>query len=251
MSARLLLLGSAFLLASCATAQENPHYQYSSKYGQTQVADNAYPTPVMTPQVQTAGTQSVRTGAQTYTAGTMTGSDQPHTGYLGNEGATLTAAQSAQQSAQPTTSPTERAYNSNQMQGTPGYEMMRAQQDAAAPTYQAAPAPDYTPYTAPAAPVANAPREVTYDYGDNLRTDETGPTRQTVPNYEQMNDMGRSGTAVNVPTGQSYRVREGDTIYSLARRLCTPMADITTANAIGGDYAIAIGQTLYLPNSRC
>ncbi|MGJ8560270.1 MAG: LysM peptidoglycan-binding domain-containing protein [Litorimonas sp.] len=251
MSARLLLLGSAFLLASCATAQENPNYQYSSKYGQTQVADNTFANPVMTPPVQTAGPQSTRTDAQTYTAGTRMGSDFQNTGYVGNEGVTLATSQSAQQPPQPTTSPTERAYNSSQMQGTPGYEMMRAQQQADG--YSPAPAPDYTPYTPPVATpmAATGPRQITYDYGDNVSLSDTGSNQPSGPSYDQMSDRGRTGTAANIGTGQSYMVREGDTIYSLARRLCTPMTEITTANGIGGDYAIAIGQTLSLPNSRC
>ncbi|GHB00432.1 hypothetical protein GCM10009069_24030 [Algimonas arctica] len=282
MSARLLLLGTSILLASCATAQENPNYQHSTKYGvsQTQVATNGTITPNTTPRVQTASAQtdprvmqtadpqtSSQYGAPTHHAGTQTNvththamgadhhlsaphaieSDHIQTGYVGNEGVTLAAANPAP----PQTSPTERAYNSNQMQGTPGYEMMRAQQSA--DDYSAAPAPEYTPYTPPLAtpPAATGPRQITYDYGDNVSVSDTGSNRSSGPSYDQMSDQGRTGTAANIATGQSYMVREGDTVYSLSRRLCAPMADITTANAIGGDYAISIGQTLYLPNSRC
>lgn len=241
MSARFLLLGTSILLASCATAQENPNYQHSTKYGsgQTQVADNGFAPQNTTPRTQTAGTQTAPI----------------NTGYVGNEGVTLAGVNPDQ----PTTSPTERAYDSNQMQGTPGYEMMRAQQAedgysaSPAPTYQSAPAPDYTPYTPPVATplAATGPREISYDYGDNVSGTDTGLNQPAAPSYDQMIGQGRTGTAANIATGQSYVVREGDTIYSLSRRLCTPIADITTANAIGGDYAIAIGQTLSLPNSRC
>lgn len=271
MSARFLLLGTSLLLASCATAQENPNYQHSTKYGQgqTQVADNVYSQPdastIQTPSATMPANYPATStnGAQTHVATSQTGVththavgsghsmtpahaiDTPHSnaGYVGNEGAMIQADHPDTQAA----SPTERAYNSGQMQGTPGYEMMRAQGDAVqtqthpsypaprAPVYEAAPAPTYTPYTPPAAPTPAAPRQVQYDYGENLRADGQIQT----------------GTAANIGMGLSYVVQAGDTVYSLSRRLCAPMGDITTANGIGGDYAIAIGQTLYLPNSRC
>jgi LysM repeat protein len=259
MSARLLLIGSAFLVASCATVQENPNYQHSTKYGadQTQVADNSYHAPNTTPRVQTAGAQtnqqaiysadpqtSIYYGDPVHHAGTQTATTHTNTGYLGNEGVTIAATHPDQ----PTTSPTERAYNSNQMQGTPGYEMMRAQQDAGG--YSATPAPEYaSPAATP--PAIPGPRQIAYDYGDNVSRNDGVASQSSVPSYDQMREQGRSGTAASVATGQSYMVREGDTIYSLSRRLCTPIADITTPNAIGGDFAIAIGQTLNLPASRC
>lgn len=301
MSARLLLIGSTFLVASCATAQENPNYQHSSKYGQTQVADNSYAPPYQSSQVptgpmQTAGTSSTQaavysdglnqfdpqTGAQTYSASTAQSlththatrsgrslththamesghsmtpahtvdSGQVNAAYVGNEGTMIQAAHPVENN----TSPTERSYDTNRMQGTPGYEMMRAQQQAApAPSYPSAPAPDYTPYTPPvaAAPAPRNPQPVPYDYGQNMVVSENAPSRQQAPNYEGSYDRGRVGTAANIGTGQSYTVRQGDTVYSLSRRLCAPIPEITTPNGIDGSYAISIGQTLYLPTSRC
>jgi len=314
MSARLLLIGSTFLAASCATAQENPNYQHSSKYGQTQVAGNSYASPYQSSQGQTGGTASTQaavysdgihqfdpqTSPQTYSASTAqslththatrSGRSITHThamesghsmtpahtvdmgqvnaNYVGNEGTMIQAAHPVENN----TSPTERAYDTDRMQGTPGYEMMRAQQGAApsqsnqgqsyqgqpypaapAPSYQNPPAPDYTPYQPPvaAAPAPRGPQPVPYDYGQNMVAREAAPTRQTAPNYDDSYDRGRAGTAANIGTGQSYTVRQGDTIYSLARRLCAPMTDITGPNGIGSNYAISIGQTLSLPNSRC
>lgn len=283
MSARLLLIGSAFLVASCATAQENPNYQHSSKYGQTQVANNSATAPNMTTQASTVATQTAQTDrysdthqhmngqrdAETYSAGA--GTAVTHTHVMGsNHDLTSSHAIDVNSAGTPgqatilavhpqngSTSPTEQAYNSDTMVGTPGYEMMRAQQNtrenhpsyptAPAPSYEAAPAPIYTPYTPQAAPAPAGPRQVEYDYGENLRVNENAVPRTMAPN----SDQARPGVAVNVLTGQSYTVREGDTVYSLSRRLCAPIGDITTANGIGGDYAIAIGQTLNLPNSRC
>lgn len=258
MSARFLLLGTSLLLASCATAQENPNYQHSTKYGQgqTQVADNVYSQP------QAPMSQAQSTTQANYPATQAIDAPHSNAGYIGNEGVMIRADHPAAQAA----SPTERAYNSGQMQGTPGYEMMRAQGNAEqqvqpqthpsypaprAPVYEAAPAPAYTPYAPPAAPTPLAPRQVEYDYGENLRADENTQFQPTAPTYNYAGDQTRTGTAANIGTGLSYVVKEGDTIYSLSRRLCAPMGDITTVNGIGGDYAIAIGQTLSLPNSRC
>lgn len=284
MSARFLLLGTSLLLCACATAQENPNYQHSTKYGQgqTQVADNVYPqsqtnvgaTQVNSPAIHTPGAQTHAATSQTgitHTHAMASGhsttpahaidTDHGNAGYVGNEGVMIRADHPATQAA----SPTERAYNSDQMQGTPGYEMMRAQNETVqpqtqthpsypaprAPVYEAAPAPTYTPYAPQAAPTPTAPRQVEYDYGENLRGDDNTQMQPMVPAYQSTNDQSRTGTAANIGTGLSYIVREGDTIYSLSRRLCAPMGDITAANGIGGDYAIAIGQTLYLPTSRC
>lgn len=282
MSARLLLLGTSILLASCATAQENPNYQHSTKYGpaQTQVADNtaivqdmSQPTPGA---VYNDGPQHI--DAQTYSAGTATA--VTHTHVMGSDH-DLTANHTIEsnQVGYPTrapilasnpqlqnTSPTEQAYDANRMQGTPGYEMMRAQQaaddthpsypPARPPVYEAAPAPSYTPYapqtaSQPPASQPNGARQVDYDYGENLRTSENAKNLTAAPTFDQMQGRNRAGTSANIGTGQSYTVRQGDTVYSLSRRLCAPIGDITTANGIGGDYAIAIGQTLNLPNSRC
>jgi LysM repeat protein len=268
MSARFLLLGTSLLLVACATAQENPNYQHSTKYGQgqTQVAENGYSQPQApeTRQTQMPQSRSAATNAN-YLATPDVDTAPNGTGYLGNEGVTQRADQPAAQAS----SPTEQAYNSGQMQGTPGYEMMRAQSHAVqennsgqlqthpsypaprAPVYTETPAPAYTPYTPPAAPTPVAPRQVEYDYGDNLRADENTRAQPIAPRDNYAPNQTRTGTAANIGTGLSYIVREGDTVYSLARRLCAPMDEIMTTNAIGGDFAIAIGQTLLLPNSRC
>lgn len=295
MSARILLIGSAFLVASCATAQENPNYQYSSKYGTTQVANNAGALPQGVGQQSTTGnvysanaqtnvththagdgvthahpmeaghslTQGHAIQSSQMNTGYVTQSDQTrNTGYVGNEGTMIQAAHPIENNA----SPTEGAYDASRMQGTPGYEMMRAQQNNAAPAYPTAPAPlhpnapapDYTPYVPPVtaqqtapAPFAAGPRPIPYDYSQNMVANDTAPTRQTVPNYNQSYDRGQAGIAANIGTGQSYVVRQGDTVYGLSRRLCAPIPEITSPNGIDGSYKISIGQTLTLPNSRC
>ncbi|XER21972.1 LysM peptidoglycan-binding domain-containing protein [Fretibacter rubidus] len=44
---------------------------------------------------------------------------------------------------------------------------------------------------------------------------------------------------------------EGDTVYSLSRKLCTSIDDIKQMNGLGSDFNIKIGDSLRLPASRC
>ena len=221
------------LLAACSTVPNNPNYQYSSKYGQpgtdtVQVAQTETDTDTQAPQTQT----------------------------------TLATSRGEAQSS----SPTEQAYDADEMVGTPGYEMMRAQaSQPVAPMPSPAPtqAPAPTPYTDPAprptqlAQQPTGPREVPYDYAQNMigqsapEADSPTPVPAPAPIKTPEDTPPLAGTAVNAPTGYSYTVKPGDTVYSLSRRLCVPITDITVPNAIGSDYGISIGETLTLPTSRC
>lgn len=49
----------------------------------------------------------------------------------------------------------------------------------------------------------------------------------------------------------NYQVVSGDTVYSLARRLCVSVGDIQGSNGLDGNYGIQIGQTLELPANQC
>lgn len=248
MSARILLLGSSILLVACSTVQENPNYQYSSKYRQGQ----APATQQVAQNTSTYQTSSVPVQSQGDVTPPQMQTLPPY--------ATAQVSIPARHPAHDSTSPTEQAYDTDSMIGTPGYEVMRAQQaetysappatarpSATPPAYtqapvhaqnQPRPAPYYQTQPSPPAPAPTGPRPITYDYGDNLRVQE--PVARPP-----------SGVAVNSLTNQAYTVKQGDTIYSMSRSLCVPMDEITIANGIGTDYAISIGQTLYLPYSRC
>ncbi|MEM7729889.1 MAG: LysM domain-containing protein [Pseudomonadota bacterium] len=226
MSARFMMTGSVLLLAACSTVPNNPNYEYSSKYGQpgTDVVQTVQAEPMAAP----APAPMVVTAAHPY---------EP-------------------------VSPTAQAFDADRMTGTPGYEAMMAQnapiqnppvQPAPVPLYaapQASSQPAPVPlYAAPqtAAPAPGGAREVTYDYGQNMIVSETGRAVAAAPTQAAP----LPGTAANIAVGQSYVVQPGDTVYSLSRRLCAPIGEIMTANGIGGNFAISIGQTLSLPNSRC
>jgi LysM repeat protein len=49
----------------------------------------------------------------------------------------------------------------------------------------------------------------------------------------------------------TYQVASGDTVYSLARRLCVSVDEIQGSNGLNKDYGIQIGQTLQLPSNHC
>ena len=51
--------------------------------------------------------------------------------------------------------------------------------------------------------------------------------------------------------GTGYRVKPGDTVYSLSRNLCVPVTAIQTSNGLDANFGIQIGQILTLPTSQC
>lgn len=72
----------------------------------------------------------------------------------------------------------------------------------------------------------------------------------------------RSSTAAASPTqytpqvptygsGIAYQVQTGDTVYSLARKLCVSVSEIQGTNNLDASYGIKIGQSLQLPANRC
>ena len=198
MSVRHVLLSSVIVLTACATAQENPNYQFSSKYNPE-------------------GNQNVQVAS--YTQPVTPPADQPV--FIDYDAGPATSG--------PALSETEQAFDADTMQGTPGYDVFQAESSG-------------TP--APAAPVELAPnrpqgaRAVPYDYSPNVIIADT-PTVIAPEETRQLT------------YGAGYTVVPGDTVYSLARRLCVPLTAVTEENAIGADYAIRIGQTLSLPASRC
>ena len=210
MAARIVLAYSSLaLLAACATAQENPNYQFSSKYqGPGGTAASA---PVQLATYETApAVQDI---------------------------AVIQSAPAPQ--PEPLSAPvseTEQAYDAATMTGTPGYEIMMAETDA--------------PQAAPALPpLAGAPveiesqrpvgaRPVAYDYSQNVIIADAPTAIEPV----EIRERGLGATHV---------VQPGDTVYNISRRLCVGVADVQAAGGIGPDYAIAIGQVLNVPESRC
>jgi len=195
----LFFVASTIVLTACATAQENPNYQYSSKYNEqaqaTQLATNsqAYQAVYVSPEMR--ATQLNRAAERT--------SEQPNVTYANSATASngypadVTVVRPAQV-------------------GTPGYGV-------------------YVPET-----VEN------YDYSDNV----VSANSPVIDRADPVESRSIENTYAAQPNA-NYVVGSGDTVYNIARRLCVNAEDIQTTNALGSDFAIKIGQPLYLPQSHC
>lgn len=181
-------------LTACATAQENPHYQYSSKYIEdveaTQLATNSQPSPAayVSPQMRA---QYLNGQAASHAA-------QPDVTYANSQTVPNETSESV------VVRPSE--------VGTPGYG-------------------------------AYVPESVEdYDYSENVVSANNTVLRNAEPQTVIMNP---SSPAAN------FVVSSGDTVYNISRRLCVNVEEVQTPNNLGNDFAIDIGQPLYLPPSRC
>jgi len=88
---------------------------------------------------------------------------------------------------------------------------------------------------------ATAAVPVEYDYSQNIVS-----TASNAPVYGGETQIRTFNGAT-----QSHTVRQGDTVYSLSRKLCTGIDEVQTLNNLGYDFAIKIGDNLTLPASRC
>jgi len=212
---RLLALttASVALLSGCVTSQENPNYEFSSRYKGDPAATHQY-----------ADAVPVEVTATTY----ETAPSQPIFVDMSAPAATAPDMGAA---------PTDSAFAATEMAGTPGFMATQAAQiDNPAQGYP-------TAESAPITPSAAMPVE--YDLSQNMVSigaDTTGaePAEiiQSVPSF--------AGT----PT-QTYIVKTGDTVYSLSRSTCVGVNVIKSMNGLDADYGINIGQSLRLPTSIC
>ncbi len=70
--------------------------------------------------------------------------------------------------------------------------------------------------------------------------------RQDAPRTYEASD--RAPSYDNAPT---YRVRRGDTMYSIARRHCVSLDALSSSSGVYAPYTIDPGQTLRLPRGAC
>jgi LysM repeat protein len=85
-----------------------------------------------------------------------------------------------------------------------------------------------------------------YDYSENVVS--TSNQYAVNNNAEEMRSLQGSFEA---QPSVNYIVGSGDTVYNISRRLCVDVEEVQAPNALGNDFAINIGQPLYLPPSRC
>lgn len=236
----LLAAAATLVLSACATHQENPNYQYSSRYddGTTttnQMAGATNTAPVSVPVVsQTSPYQAPTQQSATYqntqqqTYPVQTYQQQPYHApqavYVEDARMSDPTPSSAVTTARPVApAPTDSQYAGQAVHGTPGYGVYQAE-------------------------------EIQYDYSQNVVTARTGMPYTTAANQPETRAL-TPAPSITVPSpilsDANYVVKQGDTIYNLSKRLCVDINEVTGINMIGQDYAIQIGQPLRLPNSRC
>jgi len=128
-------------------------------------------------------------------------------------------------------SPTDTEFSSISETGTPGYQVLQAQ---TIEVYEA-PVPVQSSYRQ-----SSGAQPVSYDYTAN--TISASADTFVIPQETR------------VFAGNSYGshiVKEGDTVYSLSRKLCVGITDIQLINGLDASYGINIGDTLSLPASNC
>ena len=283
MSTRLIILSSiaATVLTACATNQENPYYKYSSQYKTAPVTTVAQASSVVhTAPVtyEAVGYETVsHDNAQpvTYTRvnheclkseknhellgaglGGTIGAIAGKKLIGGTKGAVIGAGlggtagygigdkvvncdpepvvmmQSAPIVSSAYVSPTDTEFATISETGTPGYQVLQAQTiEAEMPA--AAMNAQLNPY-------ATTAQEVSYDYEANTISASTAAI------------AGPSEIRILEATGYgSHIVKDGDTVYSLSRKLCVGVGDIQSLNNLNANYGINIGDQLQLPASRC
>ena len=283
MSTRLTILSSvaAMVLTACATNQENPYYKYSSQYKNAPVTTvvqapsvvHTAPVSYEAPSYETVSYEGAQPATYTRVNHECLKSEKNHEllgaglgGTIGaiagkkliggTKGAIIGAGlggtagygigdkvvncdpepvvtvQSAPVVSSAYVSPTDSEFATISETGTPGYQVLQAQ------TIEA---------EMPAAAMnsqqnlhASAAQEVNYDYEANTIAASTAE----IAAASEIRVLGATGYSGHI-------VKDGDTVYSLSRKLCVGVSDIQTLNNLNANYGINIGDQLQLPASRC
>ncbi len=225
----LLTTLSAALLSACITTQENPNYEFSSKYKGEAAETNQY--------AQTVPSY----GAATTTSATYeTAPTQPV--FIQQPVGQATANVSG-------IAPTDSTYGARAVNGTPGFMALESNAQAGSPDSLAPALP--SAQMVATAPLAAAGTPIEYDYSGNLIVADVATTGSQLPDTVRiLPRVGQQGIAQNT-LGQAYIVQPGDTVYSLSRRTCVGVNVIQSMNGLSANYGINIGQKLTLPTSVC
>lgn len=133
--------------------------------------------------------------------------------------------------AEPYLSPTDSKFETISQTGTPGYQVLQAQ---TAEVYQAPRS------SAIGTVVTHGAQPVSYDYTAN--TIAASAATVAIPSETRL--IGGSGYG-------SHLVKQGDTVYSLSRKLCVGVNDIQALNGLNANFGIKIGDQIKLPASNC
>ncbi len=140
-----------------------------------------------------------------------------------------------------TVAPTDQAYG--ELFGTPGYHAVQPVDEntqiaiiPVRPKYYTS-----SPSTSGSTIAEQSSAPATSSYG--------APQPVQAPS-QQYADRTYSST-MSSGTGTQHLVVEGDTVYSLSRKLCVEVEDIQRLNSLDGQFSIKLDQYITLPPSRC
>jgi len=137
--------------------------------------------------------------------------------------------------------PTDTEFETIADTGTPGYQVLQSQVITQPAPVAVAQAPQIvSPSPVSTSTSSSGAQLVDYDYSENVISANTF----IAPEYSETRLLG--GGAYN-----THLVAEGDTVYSMARRLCVGVHDIQSLNGLNSNFGIKIGDSLKLPASRC
>ncbi len=118
----------------------------------------------------------------------------------------------------------------------------------------------YTELDAPIVPLKPAviPAKPSGNLNKNVNIELFAPTSSTRITYATENGQTvsiqpatiKQINVIGAKNAGKYRIAQGDTLYSLARKNCISVADIRAANGLEGNN-IKIGQMLDIPASQC
>ena len=232
MRAYLILPLSAVFLGGCSTTQKSPIYEQSTAYQGDPSARHQYANAVPTTPAPTVVSYE-SAPAPTYQAQPL-----PVQAYPAQSEAVVIQEYSQSETIL-ATAPTDSAYNSGDVSGTPGF--MAMQQSLQGETVQASAQPLPQAQNVNPAPVGAVGTPIDYDYSRNLVSIDAATTGQRMPETSRI-----------LPSvGQNYTIQQGDTVYSLSRKTCVGVSVIQSMNGLNADYAIKIGQSITLPASVC
>ena len=232
-------------------------------YGVGDITTNCDPIPVQT-QAQTYTGQSYPSAPSASSVANYPASNtttySSHSAYGSNvlSGSTIQAEPViAASSPQTYTAPTDSAYDDTF--GTPGYHAMQANGEMDDTTSASITLPetspmDVAPIPTPAPAPAPSQSAQTSGYPQYSAPTYTAPTytapSYTTPSYPSTTQNSQT-SGLNTGGGTLHRVVEGDTVYSLSRKLCVTVFDIQQMNSLDGNFSIRLDDQIKLPASRC
>ena len=152
--------------------------------------------------------------------------------------------QSDTASSAPTQAPTDSAYGDTF--GTPGYHAMIANGELETPSPEPKSATVTSPSVATPSPFSKPvtqPQTQSQAQNQTFNQNQTGISLPSAP-AQPSPQLSATGPTM-------HKVVEGDTVYSLSRRLCVDVEEIQQLNSINQEFYIRLDDYIKLPASRC